>query len=88
MDGSIHHIASPSDKKKRKREAHWLSPHAGQVFCPCGTLAPHSTQYFAAAVEAALPLVAVVAVAVAMPTEEDVVVEEEEEPSIDMACKV
>jgi hypothetical protein len=36
------------ETKRRGKALHWVSPHAGQVFCALGILAPHSLQYFIA----------------------------------------
>jgi hypothetical protein len=42
------------DKKEEERP-HWVSPHAGQVFCALAILAPHSTQYFVGALSLVMP---------------------------------
>jgi hypothetical protein len=70
------------DGKRERRQTkiaffyYWDSPHAGQVFCALGILAPHSTQYFIVAAAAVVAAVVAVALAVAalsadMPTDDD-----------------
>jgi hypothetical protein len=43
---SVKRLESKNKKRKYKKEiCHWLSPHAGQIFCALGIFAPHSAQY-------------------------------------------